>query len=67
MESFDLSATGLFDSQGRLLQVYPSEARTLISHDLTAMYTHVKLAVEGHIGVSPMVKSAVAHTHRSRV
>lgn len=50
-------AAVLLDSEGRVLRIQPS-APQLVGRDLSAVYPHLRTAVEGGIGISETVPSA---------
>ena len=55
--SFAFEAAVLLDADGRLIHVYPARA-DLVGQDMTEEYEHLRVAVDGGIGVSQVVPSA---------
>jgi len=57
LDSFGFTAGVLLDHRGRVLLVVPPRP-SLLGHDITAHYRHLRAAVAGHRAVSDVVASA---------
>lgn len=58
VESFEFEAAALLDDRGRAIQVWP-RAPQQIGKPLALEHAHLRAAVEGRIGISTVVPSAV--------